>query len=130
MSTEFLKRDEAALIFGRARPLIDVTLRREFRLPKVDARQVEDEVHLWFARFVMRSGSRPRVESERTSLFWATCQAARQYWHWKLDGAPVADQRLKQALSRDPHEMAKELEQKLCEREKRQSRLKAEEMPS
>jgi hypothetical protein len=119
MSTEFSKRDEAASIFGRARPLIDVTLRREFRLPKADAQQLEEDVGLWFSRFSDRPGNGKTSLSYRTELFWAACQAAHRYWQWKLDGQPVADGRIKRALSRDPREMAVELEKKARERDKR-----------
>jgi hypothetical protein len=119
VSTEFSKRDEATVVFGRARPLINVTLRREFRLPKMDAQQLEEDVGLWFSRFSDRPGNGKTTLSYRTELFWAACQAAHRYWQWKLDGQPVADDRVKRALSRDPREMAVELEKKAQQRDKR-----------
>lgn len=127
VSTNFSERDEAAAVFGRALPLIDVTLRREFRLPKVHARQVEEDVSVWFSRFALRPGNVKSVEVQRLNLFWATCQAARQYWQWRLEGAPAADDRVRRALNRDPHELAKELEEKLREREERRARRSPQE---
>lgn len=113
---------DAASIFGRVLPLIDVTLRREFRLPKEHAREVEQDVYLWFSRFALRPGSGKSVETWRTNLFWATCQAGRKYWQWRLGGRPVADDQIRRALNREPLEMAKELEERARARENRRKK--------
>ena len=119
MTTNLSTPGEPASVFGRALPLIEVTLRREFRMPKVHAREIEQDVYAWFSRFTMRAGTGKSLETWRTNLFWATCQAGRKYWHWRLDGAPVVDERVKRVLSREPLEMAQELAEKLRARESR-----------
>lgn len=120
VSTNLSDRDkEIASVFSRALPLIDLTLRREFRLPKQHATEVEQDVYLWFRRFSMRPASGGAIESLRPHLFWATCKAARDYWAWRLDGAPVVDTQIRRALMRDPEEVAKELEERLRKKEKR-----------
>ena len=123
MSTNLSNKGSAASVFGRALPLIEVTLRREFRMPKVHAREIEQDVYAWFTRFTMRAGTGKSMGTWRTNLFWATCQAGRNYWRWRLDGAPVADERVKRVLSREPMEMAQELADKLRARENRSRSL-------
>ena len=127
MSTDLSSRDKAASMFGRALPLIETTLRREFRLPREHARAVEEEISMWFSRFTLRPGS-GRAETLRVELFSATCQAGRKYWKWRLGGALVADARIRRALAREPGEMAKELAAKLWEREEREKRKQSEKL--
>jgi hypothetical protein len=118
VSTNLSTRAEATSVFDRALPLIETTLRREFRLPREHARAVEEDIGLWFSRFALRPGS-GKAEVLRTQLFYATCAAGRRYWQWRLGGAPVVDHQVRRALAREPEEMAKELEEKLRQREKR-----------
>ncbi len=125
MSTKLSMRDEATSVFVRALPLIETTLRRDFRLPREHARAVEEDIGLWFARFALRPGS-GRAAVLRMQLFCAICEAGRRYWQWRLGGAPVVDHQIRRALAREPEEMAKELEEKLRQRQKRKKRPKPE----
>jgi len=121
--TRLSTRAEATSVFVRALPLIETTLRREFRLPMEHARAVEEDIGLWFSRFALRPGS-GRAGVLRTQLFSATCEAGRRYWQWRLGGAPVVDHQIRRVLAREPEEMAKELEEKLRQREKWEKRPK------
>jgi hypothetical protein len=118
--------DEATSVFVRALPLIETTLRRDFRLPREHARAVEEDIGVWFSRFVLRPGS-GKAEALRMQLFCAMCEAGRRYWQWRLGGAPVADYQVRRALAREPEEMARELEAKLRQRQKRKKRPKPDE---
>jgi hypothetical protein len=118
-------RDEATSVFVRALPLIETTLRRDFRLPREHARAAEEDIGLWFSRFALRPGS-GKVEVLRMQLFCATCEAGRRYWQSRLSGAPVVDHQVRRALAREPEEMARELEEKLRQRQKRKNRPKPE----
>jgi hypothetical protein len=57
-------------------------------------------------------------------LFCAMYEAGRRYWQWRLSGAPVVDHQVRRALARDPEVMARELEEKLRQRQKRKERPK------
>src|SRR5262249_55449688 len=118
-------RDEAMSVFVRALPLIEATLRRDFRLPREHARALEEDIGLWFSRFALRPGS-GKAEVLRMQLFCAMCEAGRRYWQWRLGGAPVVDHEVRRALAREPKEMAKELEEKLRQRQKRRKGPKPE----
>lgn len=124
-STNLSIRDEATSVFVRALPLIETTLRRDFRLPREHARAAEEDIGLWFSRFALRPGS-GKAEVLRMQLFCATCEAGRRYWQWRLSGAPVVDHQVRRALAREPEEMARELEEKLRQRQKRKKRPKLE----
>jgi hypothetical protein len=125
VSTNLSMMDEATSVFVRALPLIETTLRRDFRVPREHARAVEEDIRLWFSRFALRPGS-GKAEVLRMQLFCATCEAGRRYWQWRLGGAPVVDHQIRLALAREPEEMAKELEEKLQQRERREKRPKPE----
>jgi hypothetical protein len=123
--TNLSMTDEATSVFVRALPLIETTLRRNFRLPREHARAVEEDLGFWFSRFALRPGS-GKAEVLRMHLFCATYEAGRRYWRWRLDGAPVVDHQVRLALAREPEEMAKELEEKLRLRQKRKKTPKPE----
>jgi hypothetical protein len=125
VSANLSMRNEATSVFVRALPLIETTLRRDFRLPREHARAVEEDIGLWFSRFALRPGS-GKAEVLRMQLFCAICEAGRRYWQWRLGGAPVVDHQVRRALAREPEEMAKELEEKLRQRQKRKKRPKPE----
>ena len=121
MSTNPSIRDEATSVFVRALPLIETTLRRDFRLPKEHARALEKDIGLWFSRFALRPGS-GKADVLRMQLFCAMCEAGRRYWQWRLGGASVVDHQVRRALAREPEEMARELEERLRQRQKRRKR--------
>ena len=110
-------KEEANSVFVRALPLIETTLRRDFRLPREHARALEKDIGLWFSRFALRPGS-GKADVLRMQLFCAMCEAGRRYWQWRLGGAPVVDHQVRRALAREPQEMAKELEKRLRQRQK------------
>ena len=118
-------RDEATSVFVQALPLIETTLRRDFRLPREHARAIEEDIGLWFSRFALRPGS-GKAGVLRMQLFCAMYEAGRRYWQWRLGGAPVVDHQVRRALAREPEVMAKELEEKLRRRLERKKRPKPE----
>ena len=106
--------EEAYSFFCRNLGAIHHALTRLYRLRSKDAGGLEQNVYLWFSRFVFRPGSvEIPVKSHRLPLLVATCRAGLVFALGKLDGRPCENEKLKKMLARDPDQVALELEQKL-----------------
>ena len=106
--------EEAYSFFCRNLGAIHHALTRLYRLRFKEAEGLEQNVYLWFGRFVFRPGSvEVPVKSLRLPLLVATCRAGLVFALGKLDEKPCENEKLKKILARDPDEVALEIEQKL-----------------
>jgi len=107
------RADEVDDLFERVLPVIRSTLEGYYRLTEREARDGEQDLYVWFHRFVRRSGlpNRP-VRSLRLSLLSAACQYGRSFQLWKHGGTEL-DESLGRALAREPKELASELAARL-----------------
>lgn len=104
--------DEVQSVFSRTLSVIHSALVSDYRLTDDEARGAEEDLLVWFQRLSRRGGHMPE-RMLRISLLSATCQYGRSFQLWKLGGAPSDDASLNALLSREPDEVAAELDRRL-----------------
>jgi hypothetical protein len=105
------KRHEIDVVFGRALPLIDSILIRQYALPREEASEVERSLYEWFHGFARRPGSPASCEGLRSHLLSMACQTGHVYWAGKPDAVPATDENVRRALALGPQQIAIELEE-------------------
>ncbi len=113
------RQGEILAVFDRARVVIRAALESQYLVPEEDLEAIECSLYEWFDRFSRRPDCQRAVVSLRPSLFRMTCKAAQDYWLWKHHGGRIADDSLRGALSRDPEEIAIQLETRVGEMEEK-----------
>jgi hypothetical protein len=108
--------EDVQFVFDRALEVIHSALVSYYRLTEEEARGAEEDLHLWFQRLARRGGARQMpLKMLRTSLLSAACQYGRSFQLWKLGGEQSLDSDLNGILSREPEEVANDLERRLEE---------------
>jgi len=95
---------------------VRTTLVSYYRLDVEEATGAEEDLLVWFLRLARRGGS-PQMSAKalRLSLLSAACQYGRSLQMWKLGGKPSSDAGLNRVLSREPEELALDLQSRLDE---------------
>ncbi len=110
-----IRNDQVDDLYDRALPVIHSALESHYRLSEQEAREAEQNLSMWFHRFVRRTGlSHTSARSLTLSLLVAACQYARSFQIWKHENRPT-DEALARALAREPGEVASELAERLQE---------------
>ncbi len=110
-----IRNDQADDLFDRALPVIHSALESHYRLSEQEAREAEQNLSMWFHRFVRRTGlSHTSARSLTLSLLVAACQYARSFQIWKHENRPT-DEALARTLAREPGDVASELAERLQE---------------
>jgi hypothetical protein len=105
--------DEVESVFGRALDVIHSALVSYYRLTEEEARGAEEDLFIWFQRLSRRGGAgQMPVKLLRVSLLSAACQYGRSFQLWKLGGEQSADRDLNDILSREPDEVASDLDRR------------------
>ncbi len=106
-----VRDDEAREVFGRLQAVIRSTLVHYYRLNEEEAAGAEEDLLVWFLR-LSRRGSGPQMPARgmRLALLSAACQYGRSFQMWKLGGKRSHDDGLNQILSREPEELAMDLD--------------------
>jgi hypothetical protein len=106
-----VRDDEAREAFERLQGVLRATLVHHYLLSEEEAAGAEEDLLVWFLRLARRgSGPQMPAKSMRLALLSATCQYGRSMQLWKLAGKRCADEKLSRTLSRDPEEMAVDLD--------------------
>jgi predicted Zn-dependent protease len=106
--------DEVQTVFQRALDVIHSALKSYYRLTEEEARGAEEDLLMWFQRLARRGGSgQMPAKLLRLSLLSAACQYGRSFQLWKLGGEQSADSELNELLSREPDEVAVELDRRV-----------------
>ncbi len=102
---------EVESVFSRTLDVIHSALVSYYRLTNDEARGAEEDLLVWFQRLSRRGGTgQMPVKLLRISLLSAACQYGRSFQLWKLGGEQSADRELNDLLSREPDEVAGDLE--------------------
>jgi hypothetical protein len=111
-----VRDEEAREVFARLQSVIRTTLLSYYRLSLDETAGAEEDLLVWFLRLAKRGGG-PQMPAKalRLSLLSAACQYARSLQMWKLGGRPAPDEILSRVLSREPEEIAMDLETRLDE---------------
>ena len=110
------KPDEVESVFRRSIDVIHSALIAYYRLTDDEAKGAEEDLLAWFRRLARRGGSRQTpVRLLRISLLSAACQYGRSFQLWKLGGEPSDNEDLNGILSREPDDVARDLERTLEE---------------
>lgn len=108
--------DDIGAVFDRARAVIHTALVSYYRLSEDEARGAEDDLYVWFQRLARRGGvGQMPMKLLRVSLLSAACQYGRSFQLWKLGGSQSQDDDLNSLLSREPDDVANDLERRLEE---------------
>lgn len=108
--------DEVQSVFERARDIIHSALVSYYRLTEEEATGAEEDLLVWFQRLSRRGGSAPMPgKLLRLSLLSAACQYGRSFQLWKLGGDASEDPELNALLSREPEDVAGDLDRRLEE---------------
>jgi hypothetical protein len=108
--------EDVQFVFDRALEVIHSALVSYYRLTDEEARGAEEDLLLWFQRLARRGGARQMpLKMLRISLLSAACQYGRSFQLWKLGGEQSLDSDLNGVLSREPEEVANDLERRLEE---------------
>jgi hypothetical protein len=103
-------------VFNQALDVIHSALVSYYRLTEEEARGAEEDLLTWFQRLARRGGTgQMPVKLLRISLLSAACQYGRSFQLWKLGGEQSADQDLNDILSREPDDVANDLEHRFQE---------------
>jgi hypothetical protein len=108
--------DEVEAVFERSLAVIHSALISYYRLSEDEARGAEEDLRVWFERLARRGGGGhmpPKLL--RLSLLSAACQYGRSFQLWKLGGEQSADEELNSLLSREPDDVATDLERRFEE---------------
>lgn len=108
--------EDVESVFSRALAVIHSALVSYYCLTDEDAKGAEEDLYVWFQRLTRRGGARQMpVKLLRISLLSAACQYGRSFQLWKLGGEQSGDQDLNDALSREPEEVANDLDRRFEE---------------
>ena len=95
----------------RLQSVIRTTLLSYYRLSPEETAGAEEDLLLWFLRLAKRGGApQMPIKALRLALLSAACQYGRSFQLWKLGGHPAADPELNEVLSREPEELALDLQ--------------------
>ena len=110
--------DEVRSVFDGALEVIHSALVSYYRLSEEEARGAEEDLLMWFQRLGRRGGTSNPMPAKmlRLSLLSAACQYGRSFQLWKLGGVQSTDADLNQALSREPEEVAIDLDRRFQEK--------------
>ena len=112
-----VRDDEAREVFARLQAVVRTTLLSHYRLTVEETAGAEEDLLVWFLRLTKRGGGpQMHARSLRLALLSATCQYGRSLQLWKLGGAPSSDDGLNRILSREPEDLAMDLQSRLDER--------------
>jgi hypothetical protein len=110
--------DEVESVFRRSIGVIHSALISYYWLTEDEAKGAEEDLLAWFRRLARRGSARQApVELLRISLLSAACHYGRSFQLWKLGGTQSESEHLRMVLSREPEEVAKELDRRLEERQ-------------
>jgi len=111
-----VRDEEAREVFAGLQGVIHTTLLSSYRLTVDETVGAEEDLLVWFLRLARRGGT-PQMPARtlRISLLSAACQYARSLQLWKLGGQPSPDEGLNRVLSREPEELAMDLQSRLDE---------------
>lgn len=108
--------DDVQAVFNGALDVIHSALLSYYRLTEEEARGAEEDLLIWFQRLSRRGGGgQMSARLLRISLLSAACQYGRSFQLWKLGGDPSPDRDLNTILSREPDDVASDLERRLEE---------------
>ncbi len=103
-------------VFGRTLDVIHSALVSYYRLSEEEARGAEEDLFTWFQRLCRRGGAgQMPVKLLRISLLSAACQYGRSFQLWKLGGEQSGDTDLNAILSREPDDVASDLDRRFEE---------------
>ncbi|MGE5275968.1 MAG: hypothetical protein ACM3SU_03150 [Acidobacteriota bacterium] len=111
-----VRDEEAREVFAGLQGVIRTTLLSSYQLTVDETAGAEEDLLVWFLRLSRRGGT-PQMPARalRLSLLSAACQYARSLQLWKLGGQPSPDDSLNRVLSREPEELAMDLQTRLDE---------------
>jgi hypothetical protein len=109
--------DEQSPLLRSAREIIRLALVTLYRVPVVDAANLESELLVWFDRLRRRAGAATTAATLRGQLVSMACRVAHIYWTGKLGEAGSGDRRVERTLALGPEVVATELEARLSEKE-------------
>lgn len=114
--TQPVRDDEAREVFGRLQGVIRSALLNYYQLTEEEADGAQEDLFVWFLRLSRRGGG-PQMPARamRLSLLSAACQYGRSLQMWKLGGKRSRDTDLNHVLSREPEELAMDLNSGLDE---------------
>jgi hypothetical protein len=108
--------DEVEAVFDRSLGVIHSALVSYYRLSEDEARGAEEDLRVWFERLARRGGAgQMPPKLLRISLLSAACQYGRSFQLWKLGGEQSVDDELNTLLSREPDDVATDLERRFEE---------------
>ena len=108
--------DDVGSVFSLTLDVIHSALVAYYRLTEEEARGAEEDLYVWFQRLSRRGGAgQMPVKLLRISLLSAACQYGRSFQLWKLGGEQSADSEFNDALSREPDEVAGDLDRRFEE---------------
>lgn len=111
-----VRDEEAREVFARLQGVIRTTLLSYYRLTVEETVGAEEDLLVWFVRLAKRGGA-PQMSGRalRLSLLSAACQYGRSLQMWKLGGQASPDESLNRVLTREPDELATDLQGQLDE---------------
>jgi hypothetical protein len=111
-----VRDDEAREVFARLEAVVRTTLLCHYRLTLEETEGAEEDLLVWFLRLAKRGGG-PEMQAKalRLALLSATCQYGRSLQMWKLGGKLSSDDGLNRVLSREPEDLAMDLQSRLEE---------------
>ncbi len=115
-NTSPVRDEEAREVFARLQSVIRTTLLTYYRLSPEETSGAEEDLLVWFLRLTKRGGG-PQMPAKalRLSLLSAACQYGRSLQMWKLGGRPSGDEGLNRVLSREPEDLAMDLQTRFDE---------------
>jgi hypothetical protein len=107
---------EVESVFNQTLAVLRSALVSYYRLTEEEARGAEEDLLLWFQRLARRGGAgQMPLKLLRLSLLSAACQYGRSFQLWKLGGGESGDRDLNALLSREPDDVASDLERRFEE---------------
>lgn len=114
--TSPVRDEEAREAFARLQEFIHSTLSTYYRLNAEETAGAVEDLLVWFLRLARRGGGpQMPLKALRLTLLSAACQYGRSLQMWKLAGQPSPDEALNRVLSREPEELALDLQSHLDE---------------
>ena len=107
------RADELESVFAAALSVIRAALVADYRLTEHEARGAEEDLRIWFQRLARRGATETTpTKVLRLSLLSAACQYGRSFQLWKLGGGQSTDAALNAVLSKEPDEVATDLDRR------------------
>jgi hypothetical protein len=105
--------DEIESVFALTLDVIHSALVSYYRLSEDEATGAEEDLYVWFQRLARRGGAgQMPPKLLRISLLSAACQYGRSFQMWKLGGGQSSDVELNERLSREPDDVAGDLDRR------------------